>query len=113
MLALDHAIFGNGWGMKSPYFDNVFYWLKDHKTGRSELYTFNGWFGAQLRSCQWTHPRAGERRELCKRTFQVMHSSRRWLRVEVSWCMVDMPQGIDASNAAIRELQRDLSEARG
>ncbi len=54
--ALDHQIFGNVHGMKSPYWDNRFYWLN----GR--LYTWIGGLGAQLQSQQWFHPKPGETR---------------------------------------------------
>src|SRR3546814_6094408 len=62
ILPLDHLIFGNGHGMKSPYFDNRFYWLS------GELYTWIGGLGAQLRSIQWRHPKPGEVRHLCRRS---------------------------------------------
>lgn len=103
-LWLDHLIFGNGRGLKSPYFDNHFYWLG----GR--LYTFSYGFGAQLQSFQWTHPNAGERRKLCGREFQPLHSSRSWLRVEVAWSMVDMPKSLDDGHEAIRQLKADLDK---
>jgi hypothetical protein len=103
ILWLDHRIFGNGWGLKSPFWDNRFYWLK------GELYTFMGGFGAQLHSIQWRHPKAGERRRLIGREFVVLHSNRRWGRVIVAWAMVAMPRDIDAANAAIRLLERDLN----
>lgn len=102
ILWLDHLIFGNGWGMRSPYFDNQFYWLN------GELYTFNGWLGAQLRSVQWTHPRADERRRLCGRDFKPFSSQRRWLRVEVYWAWVDLPRDLNEANAELRQLRKEL-----
>jgi len=101
MLWLDHKIFGNGRGMASPYFDARFYWLS------GELYTFMAGFGAQLHSYQWRHPKPGETRRLCGRDFRPFSSSRRWGRVEVAWA-TNLPSGIDAANAALRELERDL-----
>jgi hypothetical protein len=113
ILALDHLIFGNGYGMASPFCDARYYWLVDthhqKRSGRNgELYQYGAGFGAQLRSRQWTHPRAGERRRLAGREFVVFHSTRRWFRVEVAWSMVGLPRAIDEANAALRELERDL-----
>ncbi len=112
ILVLDHWIFGNGHGMKSPYFDDKFYWLTDG--GRAlpgasgggesgQLYTFMPGLGAQLHSYQWTHPNAGEERMLLGRRFRPLHSTRRWGRVEVAWAMQG-PKDIDA----IRLLKTDL-----
>lgn len=112
MLWLDHKIFGDGHGLRSPYFDNRFYWLVDTSADRKRrdgaLYTFMHGLGAQLISRQWTHPRAGERRRLIGREFIPLHSNRRWGRVEVAWTMVRMPSDIDGKNAAIRALKADL-----
>jgi hypothetical protein len=102
IMWLDHLIFGNGYGLGSPYFDQRFYWLS------GQLYTWIGGFGAQLQSFQWVHPKPGERRMLAAREFVAFNSSRRWLRVSVSWSMVGLPHGIDEANAAIRGLKRDL-----
>lgn len=110
-LALDFWIFGNGWGLAQPHCDGRFYWLNDttaHHKRTATFYTTIGGFGAQLRSFQWTHPRAGERRRLCGHDFVVFQSHRRWMRVEVSWAMTRMPDDIDGKNAAIRELEKDL-----
>ena len=101
-LAIDHLIFGNGHGMGSPYFDGRFYWLS------GDLYTAMNGFGAQLHSYQWTHPNAGEERTLCRRKFRPLHSRRKWGRVEVAWCWVDLPRGIDEANAALRQLFQEL-----
>ena len=113
MIWLDHLIFGNGRGLMSPYFDNRFYWLVDtmrgRKTGRGRLYTFSHGFGAQLHSKEWRHPKAGTRRRLIGRDFVIFQSSRRWLRVDVSWAMVGMPRPIDEANEAIRRLSADLN----
>lgn len=106
ILWLDHKIFGDGRGLRSPYFDNIFYWLS------GDLYTYMAGLGAQLHSFQWKHPRAGERRKLCGREFVVFHSRRRWLRVEVAWAMVDLPRDLDAAHVEIRTLKRELGEHR-
>lgn len=113
LLALDHAIFGNGFGKASPYHDARYFWLVDtyqqQRAGRNgQLYLWSGGFGAQLRSIQWTHPRPGERRRLAGREFVAFQSSRRWFRVEVSWALVGLPKDINEANAVLRELERDL-----
>lgn len=115
ILSLDHLIFGNGFGMASPFFDARYYWLVDtrlkERNGRNgQLYQFNSGFGAQLRSHQWTHPRAGERRCLAGREFVVFHSARRWLRVEVAWSWVDLPRDINEANAELRKLAAEIGE---
>lgn len=116
MLILDHLIFGNGHGLRSPINDNRFYWLTDqnriwpHQHG--QLYTFMAGLGAQLHSFQWRHPRAGERRKLAGRQFVVFASTRRWIRVEVAWAMVGLPSDLDEANAALRALKSDLGELR-
>lgn len=102
IIKIDHLIFGNGYGIKSPHYDNVFYWLS------GELYTFSYGFGAQLHSCQWTHPKPGERRTLIGREFVAFNSYRRRARVHVSWSMTRMPSDIDGMHAAIRNLKADL-----
>lgn len=116
MLWLDHLIFGNGRGMASPYFDQRLYWLVDTSSGdrkgrNGTLYSFLGGFGAQLYSRQWIHPNAGERRLLAGRTFAPFRSTRRWLRVEVAWTLIDLPKDIDMANAQLRELEASLGAA--
>lgn len=107
MIALDWMIFGNGHGMKSPHWDDTFYWLHDQfKQGR--FYSWVGGLGAQLTSREWRMPRPGTRRQLAGREFVVFQASRRWFRVEVSWAMVRLPEDIDEAHAAIRDLKRDL-----
>ena len=112
MNCLDWWIFGNGWGMRSPYFDDRFYWLVDTSRGREHgkgaFYRAGFGYGAQLSSIQWTHPKPGESRVLCGRPFRPFHSARKWGRVEVSWAMQGMPKGIDEMNDALRHLKRDL-----
>lgn len=114
MLALDFAIFGNGHGMAMPYFDGRLYWLVDtasrERSGRNgAFYTFMHGWGAQLHSYQWTHPRAGETRRLIGRDFTVLHSRRKFCRVEVAWSMRRLPSDVDEANAAIRQLSHDLN----
>lgn len=104
ILAIDHRIFGNGYGMASPHCDARFYWLS------GEMYSFTPGFGAQLMSIQWTHPKAGEERILAGRKFRPLHSRRRWCRVVVSWAMVGLPHDIDAVNAELRKLENDLGK---
>jgi hypothetical protein len=101
MLWLDFLIFGNGRGMKSPYSDDVFYWL----SGR--LYTWIGGFGAQLRSFEWFAPKAGSRRRLVGREFVVFGVSRRWLRVDVSWAVY---QHHPITIEELRELESSLGK---
>lgn len=112
MNRLDWWIFGNGWGMKSPYCDDRFYWLVDTSKGREigkgAFYRATYGFGAQLQSIQWTHPKPGETRRLCGRNFRPFQSHRRWGRVEVSWAM-KLPAGIDEANGALRHLEIDLN----
>ncbi|YBW39858.1 hypothetical protein ACMYR2_2385 [Nitrobacter sp. TKz-YC01] len=119
MFWFDHKIFGNGFGLRSPHFDNRFYWL----SGR--LYTWVGGFGAQLQSIQWTHPNAGEERIIAGKRFKPLHSTRvfLWLwrdklfsiptpvsRVCVAWSWVDLPDDLDAANAALRELKNKIGD---
>jgi len=115
-LVLDHAIFGNGYGLASPYFDATYHWLVDtsieERHGRNgRLYNFIGGLGAQLRSFEWFAPPAGTRRVLCGREFVVFQTSRRGLRVDVSWAMTGLPRDLDAANAQIRALGSALGKA--
>ena len=112
-LALDFLIFGNGYGLKSPYFDDLFFWLVDtkpsgRKGGRGCLYNWFPGLGAQLRNRQWRMPKPGERRRLGGHEFVVFQASRQWIRVEVSWALVGLPKDLDEANAAIRQLKADL-----
>lgn len=114
---LDHKIFGNGYGLATPYFDGRFYWLS------GEIYTFSGGLGAQLTSFQWRHPKPGERRCLAGRQFVPFQSNRYvwWLfrrslfaiplpvcRVCVSWAAVNLPENLDKANEFIRHLEKDI-----
>lgn len=120
IIWLDHLIFGNGFGLKSPYFDDQYYWLGGR---RGQLYTWNGWYGAQFQSFQWRHPKAGERRQLLGREFRALHSRRGFLwlgreyifgfplpicRVRVAWSC-SLPDGIDDANAELRKMQSELA----
>lgn len=117
ILSLDHLIFGNGFGLGSPYFDARYYWLVDTRGGerdgrKGRLYGWIGGLGAQLKSFQWRHPLPGERRRLGGREFTPFNSTRRWLRVEVSWAMVDLPKDLDQAHATIRGFKSGLGEYR-
>ncbi|OWQ97988.1 hypothetical protein [Sphingopyxis witflariensis] len=102
ILALDHLIFGSGHGMRSPFWDNRFYWLG------GELYTFSAGLGAQLHSVQWTHPKPGERRKICGQEFRPFSSYRRWGRVMVSWAWMGQPKDMGEAQIAIRALGQAL-----
>ena len=112
-LWLDHIIFGNGWGTSSPFFDKRYYWLvdtlrKDRHGRNGNLYRWIGGLGAQLGSFEWRTPRPGTRRKLAGKEFVVFNTSRRWLRVDVSWALTSLPHGLDEKNAAIRDLEKEL-----
>ena len=85
ITALDHWLFGNGKGMKSPFCDDIFYWLN------GEAYLFSTGLGAQLYSFQWTTPKPGEQRLLRGKLFTVFLTERRGLRVMVSWSLPGRP----------------------
>lgn len=113
IMWLDHKLWGNGRGMKSPFFDDRFYWLVDTAGGErqdqnGQLYVWSGYLGAQLASFQWTRPRMSERRELCGRLFKPFQVERRGPRVRVSWTWIDLPEDLDAAHAAIAKLQEQL-----
>lgn len=99
---LDQKLFGNGHGMKSPYWDDRYYWL------HGEFYQWIGGFGAQLQSFQWTVPHPGERRIICGRVFKPFSHSRKWGRVRVSWAWEDLPKALDEANNELRLLEREL-----
>ncbi len=113
MLWLDHLIFGNGYGLKSPYFDNKFYWLVDtsfdRKHERGRLYTWIGGLGAQLSSREWTHPKPGECRKLLGREFKPFNSNRKGLRVDVSWAITRWRDG-DSMDLLKRDLDSIMME---
>ena len=82
MFWLDFKLFGNGHGLGSPYFDDVFYYLD------GKFYTWFGGFGAQLQSIEWFTPNPGTRRRLMGHNFVVFNSTRKFLRVRVSWAII-------------------------
>jgi len=106
IIWLDHLIFGNGHGIKSPYFDDVYFWQN------GEFYLFSPGLGAQLTSFQWNHPRPQERRIIANRLFSPFCSRRSWGRVIVSWSLCGYDSidalSIDRAREAINELQKDL-----
>jgi hypothetical protein len=110
---LDFKIFGNGWGLKSPLFDDTFYWLvdtadKERHERNGRFYKWSGGFGAQLSSFEWRVPAPGTRRRLFDRDFRVFQAHRRGLRVDCSWAIA---QSNCPSAEEIRELKRQLQEA--
>lgn len=118
-LTLDQWIFGSGHGLKSPYFDDIYFWLVDtsasqgggkRSAANGQRYTWIGGLGAQLRSFEWRTPKPGTRRLLAGREFVVFNASRRGLRVDVAWKLVDLPRPLDEANAAIRELSALLHQ---
>lgn len=98
---LAHKLFGNGRGLKSPYWNDTYYWL----SGR--MYHQTGWIGCQLQSFEFFQPPVGERRRLVGREFRLTNAKRRFLLVQCSWCMVD-----DITNESVRALIDDLKEMR-
>ncbi len=105
-LWLDWKLFGNGRGMASPYFDDVFYWLD----GR--FYRWIGGLGAQLESHEWRVPAPGTRRKLAGHEFVVFQASRRWLRVSASWQLARLPNDLAGQHTAIDQLRSDLTKWR-
>lgn len=108
---LDWKYFGNGKGMGSPYFDDVFYWLKDmskgnRETAKGRFYLCHPGFGAQLVSFEWFKPEAGTTRHLAGMDFRVFNAIRRWLRVDVSWGRVPVVSGIDDLNSVVNSIQK-------
>jgi hypothetical protein len=100
---LDLLIFGNGHGLAQPFHDGRFYWLS------GQLYTFHGWYGAQLTSFQWLHPKPGERRTLAGYEFRPFMSHRQGLRVRVSWKATALPPTLGEAGRFLRELQHKLN----
>lgn len=77
IIWLDHLLFGNGHGLKSPHFDDRYYWLS------GQFYTWSGWFGSQLQSFQWFHPKPGEVRKLGGLNYSPFNSERKGLAFEL------------------------------
>lgn len=105
IMWLDHRIFGNGHGIRSPHWDNTFYWLS------GELYTWFPGLGAQLTSWQWKRPRAGERRTLAGRDYVIWRADRRWGRVECKWALARLPADLNGANALLRSIPAELGAA--
>lgn len=108
---LDWKLFGNGYGMASPYFDDVFYYLVDtyrqeRGSQRGRFYRTFGGLGAQLQSYEWRMPRPGTRRRLFGREFIIFIARRRGPRVECSWALVGGVKDFDE----VRELKSELQE---
>lgn len=108
---LDWKLFGNGHGMASPYFDDVFYWLVDtyryeRDSRRGRFYQMFGGLGAQLRSYEWRMPSPGTRRRLFGHEFVIFIARRKWLRVDCSWALA---KGVK-DFAEVRELEQELRE---
>jgi len=109
IVLLDHLCFGNGHGLRTPYFDDIYFWLVDTSSSKrkGELYKFSPGFGAQLYSYGWFHPIAGTERELKGKTFRVFSSSRSLrfpFRVEIAWGMVFSAKDTEE----IRQLRDEL-----
>ena len=109
-MKLAMMIFGNGGGMKEPYFDGVFYWLNDSNGSPARFYKFTGGFGAQLTSFEFRAPKAGTCRTLADREYVVFNTSSGWfgLMHQVTWAAVRLPQGTAELNAAIRGIKSEL-----
>lgn len=99
MFWLDFKLFGNGYGLGSPRFDDVFYYLN------GKFYTWIGGFGAQLQSIEWFTPKPGTRRRLMGHNFVVFNSTRSFLRVRVSWAII-APNQLQAED--LRKLKYQL-----
>jgi hypothetical protein len=111
-MKLDFLIFGKGHGLAQPWASGAFYWLVQ-PDGRGAFYHWDGWFGAQLSSFQWTHPNSGERRSfdaLDGRVFRPAHSERCLGRVRVAWALVDLPPNTDEANKALHALKSALAD---
>lgn len=107
MFWIDWKLFGNGFGMGSPFWDDAFFWLRDRSNGErgpGYFYRWGGGFGAQLYSIEWFAPKAGTRRNLFGRDFVVFSVHRKWLRVEVSWALA---RGVREAEE-IRALREEL-----
>lgn len=98
-MFLVHLLFGNGRGLKSPYWDDVYYWL----SGR--LYHQSGWLGAQLQSFEWRRPPAGTKRRLAGRDFVIFSTERRFFIVRCIWAMPGTQ-----TNESVRALIEDLKK---
>ena len=106
-------VFGNGFGMGAPFWDQTFYWLVDTSEGRDSgkgrFYSWIGGHGAQLTSFEFFCPRGGTERILAGRKFTVFNVSRGrfGLMWSVAWA-TPLPQGIDKANAELRAIKDAL-----
>lgn len=100
-LWFDWMLFGNGKGMKSPYFSDIFYWIDGH------FYQWIGGSGAQLCSREWRMPNPGTRRTLLENEMVVYTASRKGPRVSVSWRLTKLNNvnDINKENELIREFK--------
>lgn len=97
IIWLDHLIFGNGFGLISPSFDDAYFWIVNtwndelglsmgRSESRGELYKLtHAPNGLGLTSIQWSHPKCNERRELLGYRFKPFYSKRVYGRVLVDW----------------------------
>ena len=108
---LDMLIFGSGFGLGAPYWDQRFYWLCDGRAQRSRFYTWIGGYGAQLQSFAWRHPKAGTEIEIAGERLRIFSSHRRWIRVRCSWALVRLPHGLDEQRSAIDRFQKRLGDS--
>lgn len=107
---LDFKIFGNGHGLKSPYFDDKFYWLVDteseeRKAKNGNFYNWIGGFGAQIVSREWRMIPAGTTRTLAGMKFRIFQCSRNGIRCEASW---KIAQSNTPSIEEIAEIKRRI-----
>jgi hypothetical protein len=105
----DWKLFGNGHGMASPFFDDVFYWLVDTSSGvrdsrNGEFYRAFGGLGAQLESIEWRMPRPGTRRRLFGHEFVVYSVTRKFPKVRVSWALTPCVKDFEE----VRQLHEEL-----
>ena len=110
-LWLDMLLFGSGYGLGAPYWDQKFYWLCDGETQRARFYTWIGGYGAQLQSFSWRHPRAGTEIQIAGERLRIFSSHRRWIRVRCSWALVRLPPELDDSRLAIERFRNRLGES--
>lgn len=101
---INFKLFGNGFGLKSPFFDDKFYWLSGN------FYNWIGGYGAQLSSIEWLCPKAGTRRNLIGREFVIFNATRGRFGIKwrISWAMVNMNKSLDDDRFKIDELKQDL-----
>ena len=103
---LDHLAFGNGHGMKSPFSNNMFYWLS------GDMYTFFAGYGAQFTSWRWFFPDENEKvvLEIGDSTYTLVpfSSRRNWLRVIVTWRCLEMPDNFLEQGFFLTKLKNEL-----